>query len=147
MPVELFGFTIGRTNQSTNTNLQSFAKPEYEDGALPISSGGVYGTYVDTDASIKTEFELINRYRDMALQSEVEAAVDDIVNEAIVTSHEVPPVRINLDNINISDGIKEKISVEFKEISRLLDFNKKGVEIFKRWYVDGRCYYHAVIDA
>ncbi len=145
MPVELFGFTIGRTNQPTN-NLQSFAKPEYEDGALPISSGGAYGTYVDTDASIKTEFELINRYRDMALQSEVEAAVDDIVNEAIVTSHEVPPVRINLDNINISDSIREKISVEFKEVTRLLDFNKKGVEIFKRWYVDGRCYYHAVID-
>ena len=113
MPVELFGFTIGRTNQPTN-NLQSFAKPEYEDGALPISSGGAYGTYVDTDASIKTEFELINRYRDMALQSEVEAAVDDIVNEAIVTSHEVPPVRINLDNINISDSIREKISIEFK---------------------------------
>ena len=112
MPVELFGFSIGRTNKSTNTSLQSFAKPEYEDGAMPISSGGAYGTYVDTDASIKTEFELINRYRDMALQSEVEAAVDDIVNEAIVTSHEVPPVRINLDNINISDGIKEKISVE-----------------------------------
>ena len=97
MPVELFGFTIGRTNQSTKTSLQSFAKPEYEDGALPISSGGAYGTYVDTDASIKTEFELINRYRDMALQSEVEAAVDDIVNEAIVTSHEVPPVRIKVD--------------------------------------------------
>ena len=61
MPVELFGFTIGRTNQSTNNNLQSFAKPEYDDGAMPISSGGAYGTYVDTDASIKTEFELVNR--------------------------------------------------------------------------------------
>ena len=73
-------------------------------------------------------------------------AIDDIVNEAIVTSHEVPPVRINLDNINISDGIKEKIFVEFKEVTRLLDFDKKGVEIFKRWYIDGRCYYHAVID-
>ena len=82
----------------------------------------------------------------MALQSEVEAAVDDIVNEAIVTSHEVPPVRINLDNINISDPIKEKIRIEFKEITRLLDFDKKGIEIFKRWYIDGRCYYHVVID-
>ena len=145
MPVELFGFTIGKTN-TANTSLQSFAKPEYDDGALPVSSGGVYGTYVDTDASIKTEFELVNRYREMALQAEVEAAIDDVVNEAIVTSHEVPPIRINIDNVNISDGIKEKIETEFKEITRLLDFNKKGVEIFKRWYVDGRCYYHIVID-
>ena len=82
----------------------------------------------------------------MALQAEVEAAVDDIVNEAIVTSHEVPPVRINLDNINISDNIKEKIKSEYKEVIRLLDFNKKGIDIFKRWYIDGRCYYHVVID-
>jgi len=145
MPVELFGFTIGRTNQ-TNKSLQSFAKPEYEDGALPVNSGGAYGTYVDTDATIKTEFELVNRYRDMALQAECEAAIDDIVNEAIVTSHEVPPARINIDNVNISDKIKEKIRIEFSEIIRLLDFNKKGVDIFKRWYIDGRCYYHVVID-
>ena len=145
MPIELFGFTIGKKDQPTKT-LQTFAKPEYDDGALPVTSGGVYGTYVDTDATIKTEFELVNRYRDMALQAEVEAAIDDIVNEAIVTSHEVPPVRINLDNINISDGIKEKIRVEFDEVTRLLDFNKKGVEIFKRWYVDGRMFYHVVID-
>ena len=145
MPVDLFGFTIGRTTQP-NKSLQTFAKPEYEDGALPVSSGGVYGTYVDTDATIKTEFELVNRYRDMALQAEVEAAIDDIVNEAIVTSHEVPPVRINVDNVNISDKIKEKIRIEFEEVVRLLDFNKKGVDIFKRWYVDGRCYYHVVID-
>jgi len=145
MPIDLFGFTIGRKQEPTKT-LQAFAKPEYEDGALPVSSGGVYGTYLDTDATIKTEFELVNRYRDMALQAEVEAAVDDIVNEAIVTSHEVPPVRINLDNINVSDNIKEKIKSEFREIVRLLDFNKKGVDIFKRWYIDGRCYYHVVID-
>ena len=111
MPIDLFGFTIGRKQEPTKT-LQAFAKPEYEDGALPVSSGGVYGTYLDTDATIKTEFELVNRYRDMALQAEVEAAVDDIVNEAIVTSHEVPPVRINLDNINVSDNIKEKIKSE-----------------------------------
>ena len=141
MPIELFGFTIGKKDQPTKT-LQTFAKPEYDDGALPVTSGGVYGTYVDTDATIKTEFELVNRYRDMALQAEVEAAIDDIVNEAIVTSHEVPPVRINLDNINISDGIKEKIRVEFDEVARLLDFNKKGVEIFKRWYVDGLSLIH-----
>ena len=145
MPIDLFGCTIGRKQEPTKT-LQAFAKPEYEDGALPVSSGGVYGTYLDTDATIKTEFELVNRYRDMALQAEVEAAVDDIVNEAIVTSHEVPPVRINLDNINVSDNIKEKIKSEFREVVRLLDFNKKGVDIFKRWYIDGRCYYHVVID-
>ena len=80
MPVELFGFSIGRTNQEKKS-LQSFAKPEYDDGALPISSGGVYGTYVDTDATIKTEFELVNRYRDMALQAEVEAAGNGVRNK------------------------------------------------------------------
>jgi len=146
MAVELFGFKIGRKEDPPNKNLQVFTQPEYDDGALPVSSGGVFGTYVDTEGAVKSEIELVNRYRDMALQSEVENAIDDIVNEAIVPSHEVAPIRVNIDNINISDKIKDKLRLEFKEISRLLDFNNTGVDTFRRWYVDGRLFYHVVID-
>ena len=104
MPIDLFGFTIGRKQEPTKT-LQAFAKPEYEDGALPVSSGGVYGTYLDTDATIKTEFELVNRYRDMALQAEVEAAVDDFKLEII--GYESTLGDLNLDSeTNILDIVE-----------------------------------------
>ena len=146
MPVELFGFTIGR-KQEQQKQLQAFATPEYEDGALNVSSGGgAYGTYVDTEGAVKSETELINRYREMSLQAEVENAVDDIVNEAVVTSKDVPSVRLNIGNMNVSDTIKDKVHAEFKEIVRLLEFNQLGNDIFRRWYVDGRLYYHVVID-
>ena len=98
MPIELFGFSIGKKEQK-NVKVQTFAEAEYEDGALSVASGGVYGTYVDTEGAIKSESELINRYRDMGLQAEVENAIDDIVNEAIVSSKDKPVVRINVDNL------------------------------------------------
>ncbi len=119
MPIDLFGFSIGK-KENKNQKVQTFAEAEYEDGALSVASGGVYGTYVDTEGAIKSESELINRYRDMGLQAEVENAIDDIVNEAIVSSKDKPVVRINVDNLNVSEPIRDKIRLEFKAISRLL---------------------------
>ena len=135
MPIELFGFSIGKKEQK-NVKVQTFAEAEYEDGALSVASGGVYGTYVDTEGAIKSESELINRYRDMGLQAEVENAIDDIVNEAIVSSKDKPVVRINVDNLNVSEPIRDKIRLEFKSISKLLDLQNLGSDVFKRWYID-----------
>ena len=145
MPIELFGFTIGK-KEDKNVKVQTFAEAEYEDGALSVASGGVYGTYVDTEGAIKSESELINRYRDMGLQAEVENAIDDIVNEAIVSSKDKPVVRINVDNLNVSEPIRDKIRLEFKSISKLLDLQNLGSDVFKRWYIDGRVYYHVIVD-
>mgnify|MGYP000844847393 FL=1 len=145
MPIELFGFSIGKKEQK-NIKAQTFAEAEYEDGALSVASGGVYGTYVDTEGAIKSESELINRYRDMGLQAEVENAIDDIVNEAIVSSKDKPVVRINVDNLNVSEPIRDKIRLEFKSISKLLDLQNLGSDVFKRWYIDGRVYYHVIVD-
>ena len=146
MAIDIFGFTIGRKQEDKNKKVQTFAEAEYEDGALTVASGGAYGTYVDTEGAIKSESELINRYRDMGLQAEVENAIDDIVNEAIVTTKEKPVVRINVDNLNVSESIRDKIRVEFKQVSKLLDLQNLGHDIFKRWYIDGRVYYHVIID-
>ncbi len=145
MPIELFGFSIGK-KEKKNVKAQTFAEPEYEDGSLTVASGGAYGTYVDTEGAIKSESELINRYRDMGLQAEVENAIDDIINEAIVASKEKPLVRINVDNLNVSEPIRDKIRLEFKAISRLLDLQNLGHDVFKRWYIDGRIYYHVIVD-
>ncbi len=145
MPIELFGFSIGK-KEKKNVKAQTFAEPEYEDGSLTVASGGAYGTYVDTEGAIKSESELINRYRDMGLQAEVEWAIDDIINESIVASKEKPLVRINVDNLNVSESIRDKIRVEFKQVSKLLDLQNLGHDLFKRWYIDGRIYFHVIVD-
>ena len=143
--MELFGFEIKRKDDDEK-NVVSFAPKETDDGALTVAAGGAYGTYLDLEGSAKTEAELISKYRDMAIQPECELAVDEIVNEAIVKDLNQDIVDINLDNLEISEPIKNKIIEEFKFITDLLDFNNYGYEIFRRWYIDGRMYYHAVID-
>ena len=102
MAIDIFGFTIGKKESKKNEKIQSFAQVEHEDGAVTVASGGAYGTYIDTEGSIKSESELINRYRDMSLQAEVENAIDDIVNEAIISIKDNPIVDIKLDNLNLS---------------------------------------------
>jgi hypothetical protein len=109
-------------------------------------TSGFFGSYVDIEGVYRTEFELIKRYREMALHPEVDSAIEDIVNEAIVSDTNDTPVQIDLDNLNASDGIKKKIRNEFKHILNLLDFDKKCHEIYRNWYIDGRIYYHKVID-
>ena len=146
----LFGFKIGKKDEEKE--LLAFAKPDDLEGTFDIASsygmsaGGAYGTYIDMEGTAKNEADLISRYRTMVLQPEVDMAIDDIVNEAIVTGRDVPAISIALHNLNVTDKIKAKISDEFAEIMRLLDFNNNGYDIFRKWYVDGRIYYQCVID-
>ena len=149
MAIELFGFTIGRTQKENEAKEKlSFALPQYDDGAIDVAGtpGGAYGTYLDMEGAAKNEADLIARYRQMALFPECELAVDDIVNEAVVADREESAVSINLENINLSLDIKQKIVDNFHEVVDLLQFNQTGYDTFKKWYVDGRLYYHIIID-
>ena len=149
MAVELFGFTIGRTQkEKEQQNRVSFTLPQSEDGAIDVAGtpGGAYATYLDMEGSAKNEADLILRYRSMALYPEAEIAIDDIVNDAVVSDREQPPVSLNLSNVNISPDIKTKISENFQEILGLLKFNDTAFDTFRKWYVDGRLYYHIIID-
>jgi hypothetical protein len=142
---KLFGFSIENTEPLSPSTV-SPVPPNNEDESDHYLSSGFFGSYVDIEGVYRTEFDLIKRYREMALHPECDSAIEDIVNEAIVSDSNDSPVQIDLDNLNASDGIKKKIREEFKYILELLDFNKKSHEIYRNWYVDGRLYYHKVID-
>ena len=142
---KLFGFSIEDSEPLSPTAV-SPVPPNNEDGSDHYMSSGFFGSYVDIEGIYKTEYDLIKRYRELALQPEADSAIEDIVNEAIVSDTNDTPVQINLDNLNASDGIKDKVRKEFKHICDLLDFDKKAHEIYRNWYVDGRIYYHKIID-
>ena len=144
---ELFGFSITRSKNEKATS-QDFTLPSVDDGSQTVIGGGGHiGHYLDIEGQIRDESDLIRRYREVAMQPECDQAVEDIVNEAIVSDEIEPPVRLNLDRINtFSIELKKKIAKEFDEVLRLLEFEEKGHDIFRRWYVDGRMYYHKVID-
>jgi hypothetical protein len=142
---KLFGFSIENQEPVTPTTL-SPVPPNKEDGSDFYLTSGFFGSYVDIEGVYRTEFDLIKRYREMALHPECDSAIEDIVNEAIVSDTNDSPVQIELSNLNASDGIKKKIRDEFKYILELLDFDKKSHEIYRNWYIDGRLYYHKVID-
>ena len=143
----LFGFSISRDkNEQEQSVQQSFSPPTNDDGALTITSAAYYGTYVDLDGTAKNEVELISRYREMAMQPEIESAIDDIVNEAICQDDDGKIVKIVMDDLKVSDKIKSAIKTEFGTIVRLLNYNNMAQDIFRRWYIDGRMYYHIIID-
>jgi hypothetical protein len=144
---ELFGFSITRSKNEKATS-QDFTLPSVDDGSQTVIGGGGHiGHYLDMEGQIRDEADLIRRYREVAMQPECDQAVEDIVNEAIVSDEIEPPVRLNLDRIKpFSVDLKKKIAKEFDEVLRLLEFEEKGHDIFRRWYVDGRMYYHKVID-
>jgi hypothetical protein len=145
--MELFGFEISRKKEEREERkIVSFAPPSNDDGSLIVTAGGVYGTYVDLDGSVRTEAELVDKYRAIALDPIMDLAISDIVNEAIVEDSEEDTISILLDDIKVSESIKKKITDEFQAILNLLEFNRYSYEIFKRWYVDGRLYYHVIID-
>ena len=147
MALNLFGFQISR--QKTDIEQQSaktFAPPSKEDGALTISAAAYYGTYVDLDGTAKNEVELISRYREMAMQPEIEAAIDDIVNEAIVQNDTGESLRIILDDLKQPEKIKKAIQDEFNNVLRLLNYQNMATDTFRRFYVDGRIFYHIIID-
>ena len=142
---KLFGFSIENTEPPLPTAV-SPVPPNNEDASDYYLSSGFFGSYVDIEGVYRTEFDLIKRYREMALHPECDSAIEDIVNEAVVSDTNDSPIAIELSNLNASDGIKNKIRKEFKYILELLDFDKKSHEIYRNWYIDGRLYYHKVID-
>ena len=141
----LFGFSI-EDNNNVSKSTVSPVPQNNEDGVEHYLTSGFFGSYVDIEGVYRTEYDMIKRYREMALHPEVDSAIEDIVNEAIVSDTNDTPVEIELSNLNASDGIKKKIREEFKHILNILDFDKKSHEIYRNWYIDGRLYYHKVID-
>jgi hypothetical protein len=143
----LFGFTIARDKSDIDQGVQqSFTPPTNDDGALTITSAAYYGTYVDLDGTAKNDVELISRYREMAMQPEIESAIDDIVNEAICQDDDGKNIQIVLDNLKQPEKIKKAIIEEFNNVCRLLNYNNMAQDIFRRYYVDGRMFYHIIID-
>jgi len=140
---QLFGFKI---NQSGGNKGQSPVPPNQDDGSLTTVAGGYFGTYVDVEGATRNEYELLQRYRNMVLHPECDSAVDEIVNEFVVSDASDSPVELDLTNLDISDNIKSKIRKEFNYIKKLLNFDKNAHQIIRNWYVDGKTFYHKVID-
>ncbi len=143
---KLFGFKFEEEGDSNKSKIVSPVPQTDEDKADYYLSSGFYGQYVDIEGVFKSEADLIKRYREMALHPECDSAIEDIVDEAIVSDLNDSPVEIELSNLPASDRLKEAIREEFKYIKEIMDFDKKAHEIFRNWYIDGRLYYHKVID-
>jgi hypothetical protein len=141
--MRLFGYEFKR--QVPDDIAPSFAPKENDDGALIVAAGGSYGTYVDLDGTVRSEAELVTKYRDMSLHPEIDSAVDEIINE-VVDIGEKEMVSIFLDNLKVSDKIKGAIREEFDNVLNIIEFEKKAYEIIRRWYIDGRLYYHVIVD-
>ena len=142
----LFGFSIDDSYKKASKTVVSPVPQTEEDGSDYFIASGFYGQYLDVEGVFKTEYDLLRRYREMALHPEVDGAVEDIISEAIVSDLNDTPVEIELSNLKVGDKVKDIIREEFQYIKDMLDFDKKSHEIFRNWYVDGRIYYHKVID-
>ncbi len=143
---QLFGFSIDDSYKKPSPSVVSPVPKNNEDGADYYLASGFYGQYLDVEGVFKTEYDLIRRYREMALHPEVDSAIEDILCEAIVADQNDSPIQIDLENLSVGPQIKDLIRGEFQYIKEMLDFDKKAHEIFRNWYVDGRIYYHKVID-
>src|SRR5210317_938349 len=142
---ELFGFNITRVKPKTDPK-QQFSMPQAEDGTQVVAAGGFFGSYLDMEGTAKTEQDLIRRYREISLHPECDMAIEDIVNEAIVANEMTAAVKVNVENLPYGPDVRKKIEDEFNEVLRLMQFNTKGHDIFRRWYVDGRIFYQKIID-
>ena len=141
---ELFGFSFKKKKVAERA--PSPIQPSSEDGATSYIAGGYYGQYLDLDGNFKTEYDMVKKYREMAMHPEVDSAIEDILHEAIVADQNDSPVEINLDNLDVSESVKVMIRDEFNYIKNLYGFDNKAHEMFRRWYIDGRLYYHKVIN-
>jgi hypothetical protein len=141
---KLFGFKFERVKDSGSQ--EQFTEPSSEDGSVQVAGGGFYAQTLDTDGRQRSESDLIRRYRDIAQQPECDSAIEDIINEGIVANEKDQAVAIELDRLGYPKKIKDRIREEFDTVLELLNFDTKGHDIFRRWYVDGRLYYHKVID-
>lgn len=148
--IKLFGFTLGKKDvvQEQPPEQQSFALPTaaLDDGAVTITQNAYYGTYVDLEGSVRNELELITRYREMSNHPELEEAINDIVNETITHDESGEVVSINMDKLKQPETIKKKIGEEFENVLSLLNFNNLADDLFKRWYIDGRIYFHVLVN-
>ena len=142
---QLFGYSLERAKKGQGTG-PSFVRKESDDAATPVAGGGYFGTAIDLDGTFKDENDLIRRYRSMSIHPECDRAIDDVVNEAIAGDVDDTPVEVELSNLKVGAGIKKQIREEFVNCLRLLDFDKMAYDIFRRWYIDGKLYYHKVID-
>ena len=142
---ELFGFQITRVKKTEDPK-QSFTTTQADDGTQTVAAGGYFGQYLDMEGTAKSEADLIRRYREISLHPECDMAVEDIVNEAVVANELKEAVRVNTDNLPYGKDIRRRIEDEFSDILKLMNFNTKGHDIFRRWYVDGRIYYQKIID-
>ena len=146
---ELFGFEIKRKDQEKeDAKRLSFVAPDSDDGlGYVVNAGGHFGQYIDMEGDkAKTEIQQIIKYRNVAMQPECDAAIEDIVNESIVADEDSAPVELNMDGLDQSDKIKNLIKEEFEYIIKMLNMNWQGHDIFRRWYIDGRLYFHKIID-
>ena len=143
---ELFGFKIERLKDGQTDPRQNIVQPQAEDGTQVVPAGGFFASYGGFDVTARNELDLIRRYREVALHPECDLAIEDIVSEAIVSNENQQSVQLDLSKIAYSDQIKKKIRESFGEVLKLLNFDIKGHDIFRRWYVDGRVYYHKIID-
>ncbi len=148
--MQLFGFEIKRAKDEQVLPIPSVVPPSNQDGSTivntGVNAGGYYGMVVDLDASLKNENDLIRRYREIAQYTDCDAAIEDIINEALISDETKQPIEIILDDLKVSAGIKTKIADEFSEVLRLLKFGDRGHEIFRQWYIDGRLYYQVLLD-
>ena len=144
--MEIFGLNISRKKKNDGTKNQSFVSPTSDDGTSLVQAGGYFGTYVDVEGAVKNEADLIRRYRDISTYPDCDLAIEDIVSETISALDDEESVSIILDDVKLSDSIKNKIIDEFDDVMRLLDFNSRGHDIFRRWYIDGRLYYQKIVD-
>ena len=142
---QLFGFSFKKKSLDKD-RAPSPIQPSSEDGATSYIAGGYYGQYLDLDGNFKTEFDMVKKYREMAMHPEVDSAIEDIIHEAIVADKNDSPVQVNLDNLEVSESVKGMIREEFDYIKNLFGFDTKAHEMFRRWYIDGRLYYHKLID-
>jgi len=142
---DLFGFSITRKKQEQDPK-QNFTTPQADDGTTTVAAGGYFGSYLDMEGTAKNEADLVRRYREISLHPECDQAIEDICNEAIVSSEEKDSVRVTLENIPFGNEVKKRIDEEFLTVLKLMNFSTKGFEIFKRWYVDGRIFYQKIID-
>ena len=142
---ELFGFKIERLSKETDPR-QNIVPPQADDGTQVVPAGGFFASYGGFDVTARNELDLIRRYREIAIHPECDSAVEDIVSEAIVSNENQQSVQLDLSKVDYTDAIKKKIRESFKDVLNLLNFDIKGHDIFRRWYVDGRVYFHKIID-
>jgi len=153
---DLFGFSFGRNSKKVLDDTvkkpdgtlvnPSFVPPDMDDGSAIVGGGGYFGQYLDMDGAIRSDNDLIMKYRSMAMHSEIEMAVEDILNEAIVYEVDYPAVKLRLEQLEVSDSIKRRMEEEFETVLKLLNFTNRGYDIFRRWYIEGRLYYHLIVD-